>query len=652
MMPEIKQTTKNFDWQLIFILVVAAILRFYLLDLRPPHHDEGVNGWFADQVTTSGFYRYDPNNYHGPLNFYILFLFQTLLGHNIWALRLPTVIISLMTIYWISLFAPFVGRTTVLITAIAIALSPANIYFARFLNIDYFLVFFQIVILWGIIGLWNEGAKKYLWAIVLGISGMILTKETYIIHVCCFILAWLCLTYLEKYLPTKQIECAKQMWTQNDLILISSVGIGIIILFYSGFSLNLQGVYGLYETYAVWFKTGVKSGGHAKPFIHWINIFMWYEQIGLIGVIGCIRCFQISHKWLRYIAIYGLGTLLAYSIIPYKTPWLIINLLWPFYFVFGDTLSRFLETRFKFLVISAFTFLCVLSTAIAIKLSFIDYANHKEPYVYVQTFDGIKKLTDPLFKLVKKDPTQYSLVGNILRDDEWPLPWVLADFPRVGYYNRQSLPSVYDADFLFVESSRIEQVEENLKNQYFTETFQLRDAQDPSKLYLSYEKFNDIFPGRLPEFTPQKPEPIIPGQGLLALFYPNTNWSGSPVIKKAVGKVDFYWEYGKNSAPLPPPFSVEFIGDINIHPDTTLALYTDDGGFLEINGARIIDDPGPHGVLGMSVQVLTPPGWQKIRTGFYDLGGGAIIRLVKESLNKTELTIPPSDLRYNERLLK
>jgi hypothetical protein len=69
------------------IVALAALLRVLFLGVKPPHFDEGINGWFVDQMTKNGFYRYDPTNYHGPLHFYILFLSQTLFGRNVWALR-------------------------------------------------------------------------------------------------------------------------------------------------------------------------------------------------------------------------------------------------------------------------------------------------------------------------------------------------------------------------------------------------------------------------------------------------------------------------------------------------------------------------------------------------------------------------------------
>jgi len=67
-------------WTPWLILGLAVFLRFFLLGIKPPHFDEGINGWFVDQMMKNGFYKYDPTNYHGPLHFYVLLLSQTLFG--------------------------------------------------------------------------------------------------------------------------------------------------------------------------------------------------------------------------------------------------------------------------------------------------------------------------------------------------------------------------------------------------------------------------------------------------------------------------------------------------------------------------------------------------------------------------------------------
>src|SRR3954467_8304524 len=90
------------DWRPWLIVALAAVLRVFLLGMKPPHFDEGINGWFVDQMVKNGYYRYDPTNYHGPLHFYVLFLSQTLFGRNLYALRLPVVLASIASV-WLAL---------------------------------------------------------------------------------------------------------------------------------------------------------------------------------------------------------------------------------------------------------------------------------------------------------------------------------------------------------------------------------------------------------------------------------------------------------------------------------------------------------------------------------------------------------------------
>src|SRR5205814_4149891 len=47
-----------------------------------------------------------------------------------------------------------------------------------------------------------------------------------------------------------------------------------------------------------------------------------------------------------------------------------------------------------------------------------------EPYVYVQTYNDIYKLTRPLLKLAHADPQFYHLVCRLLLAKTYPLPWI------------------------------------------------------------------------------------------------------------------------------------------------------------------------------------------------------------------------------------
>ena len=144
------------DWRPWLIVGFGALLRFFLLGIKPPHFDEGINGWFVDQVVKTGFYRYDPTNYHGPLHFYVLLLSQTLFGRNLWALRLPVVLVSISCVWLTLKFEPFFGRTISRLAALAMAVSPGFVFYGRYSIHEIWLQLFTMLFILGVIGLWRS----------------------------------------------------------------------------------------------------------------------------------------------------------------------------------------------------------------------------------------------------------------------------------------------------------------------------------------------------------------------------------------------------------------------------------------------------------------------------------------------------------------
>lgn len=484
------------------LVVLAALLRLFLLGIKPPHFDEGVNGWFIDEMTRHGYYHYDPGNYHGPLHFYLLFLFQTLLGRSIWALRLPIVAVSVLSVFWVTKFDRFFGRRTVLLAALAMAVSPGMVFYGRYSIHESELVFFLILMAWGLAGLWQFGTREYLWALGLGLTGTILTKETYFIHLGCFVLAALTLRLFEKLSPSAPLPYATRQWEWGDLGAVTGTGAGLILFFYTGGFLDFSSLPGLYKTYAAWFQTGTSGNGHEKAWYYWLKLMLEYEWTALPGLIACLWLLRPgSGRLLRWLAIYGAGALAAYSIVHYKTPWCIITLIWPFFFVFGAIVDE-LSEKWKWLVIPVVSLLFAATLMKTARLNYYNYTDEKEDYVYVQTLKDINKLTDPLFKLVAEDPINYHMTGHIILSSYHPIPWLLGGFTEVGYYNGDVMPTDADADFLLVEDTKIAGIEKQLKHSYFSSPLKLRGSQDPSRLYLSYDKFKEIFPGRTPEFSP------------------------------------------------------------------------------------------------------------------------------------------------------
>jgi len=504
-------------WVEITILVLAAVLRVALLDIKPPHFDEGINGWFADQMRLNGFYQYDPTNYHGPLHFYAVFLSQTLFGRNLWALRLPAIIPAILAVWALLRYREFFGATTARVAAAALAVSPAFVFYGRYSIHESLMVLFSILLLWAVLGLWEKGERRFLNTLVLSLTGMILTKETYVVHVGCLLLAGLVLWLWQKVFPSRPAwSVARQLWTWRNLGQASALGLIAIVFFYSGNFLDWAGLKGLYETYAAWFHTGMQAGGHEKNTFrildqdylnyYWVALMARYEWPALAGLLACARFIGPADARLRYIAIFAGGVLLAYSIIPYKTPWCIISILWPFYLLFGalvEEARRFLLKNHKqpLVVFPLVGSLLAVSLGMAIRLNFFHSTDEKEPYVYVQTYPEIETLTRPLLEMAKQDPRKYHLRGQSVLESYYPLPWILGDFTQVGYFSAKEPPATLDGDFVVAEKSKAADIEQKLVGSYYKRTFRLRDAQEECVVYFREEPFREWFKAATPEIT-------------------------------------------------------------------------------------------------------------------------------------------------------
>src|SRR2546427_6762205 len=260
------------DWVVWLILGLAVFLRFFLLGIKPPHFDEGINGWFVDQMVKNGFYRYDPTNYHGPLHFYVLLLSQTLFGRNVWALRLPVVLVSISCVWLTFKFEPFVGRAVSRMAALAMAVSPGVVFYGRYSIHEVWLLLFSMLLILGLLGLWKFGTPNYLWCAGMGLAGMILTKETYIIHLGCALIAVPVAYISTLIIPGEGSAPAPQKWNSIDLAVVCLTGIGAIVFFYSGTFFHWNGLKDLFRTFHAWFETGSTGHGHEKAWYYWLEL--------------------------------------------------------------------------------------------------------------------------------------------------------------------------------------------------------------------------------------------------------------------------------------------------------------------------------------------------------------------------------------------
>ena len=487
------QNIQRWPWDLILIMALAAALRLFMLDLRGPHFDEGVNGWFADQMRETGTFRYTPENFHGPWHFYTVFLSQELLGRNLWALRLPAVVASVLAVPVIFLFARWFGRPAMRWSALAFAVSPAGLYYGRYSIHESWFVLFTMLFTWGAIALWQERDRAGLWAAVLGLTGMILNKETYIVHAGSLALAAGVFVLWGKVSPVRppRPRANERVWSRQDVWTVGAVAAFLLVFFYSGNFLHPPGLLGPFQALIEWTKTGAAGNGHEKeaydllPFVnyYWLALLARYEWPALIGLVWSVRYAWPGPAVPRLLAILGGGVLLAYSLVPYKTPWCIAAIMWPWFLFFGAAVTAAGKRWTNVLA----ALVLAASLAQSIRLNFFRFEADHEPYVYVQTFRAIGKFTGPLVELAAADPRRHLTAGAIHLESYYPLPWVLGSFPNIGYHGGVVPEELPDAQFHVIEGEKADALRTRLGPGYEELRFQVRSGVDDCVVFLAPE---------------------------------------------------------------------------------------------------------------------------------------------------------------------
>ncbi len=130
----------------VFIVVLAAFLRFYMLALKPFHHDEGVNGFFLKTLFNDGIYKYDPANYHGPTLYYISVVFAKFFGFETIPVRVSMAIFGVLMVVLVLYLRRYIGTVGTLIAALFVALSPGMVYISRYFIHEILFVFLSLAI--------------------------------------------------------------------------------------------------------------------------------------------------------------------------------------------------------------------------------------------------------------------------------------------------------------------------------------------------------------------------------------------------------------------------------------------------------------------------------------------------------------------------
>jgi hypothetical protein len=322
----------------------------------------------------------------------------------------------------------------------------------------------------------------------IGVAGSIATKETFFIFLGTWFIAVALVHLLQRFLPERNAAVPLQREPVPRRFVLITVAVSVLatLLLFSGFLANPAGVRDMIMAFAPWMATGTgDASGHEKPFWYWLQLLARYEWPLLATLLALPALLLHESRWAWRLGATGFGLVLAYSLIPYKTPWLIIGMLLPLSFAFGFLMElalAHLRAPWRLAPLALGCVLLTVSLYTSLRLNFRDYANFSEPYVYVQTSPDVNRLMDNLDSLIEVFPARRNLSVLVITPDPWPLPWLLGRFPGLSYGTAETARDI-TADVVISDATGQRQVEAALGEFYFRQPFKIRDATDTGWAY-------------------------------------------------------------------------------------------------------------------------------------------------------------------------
>ena len=308
---------------------------------------------------------------------------------------------------------------------------------------------------------WNSGRPIYLLLAAACAALMFATKETAFITLGTMAIACVCVWLWRKIfrvtdLPDETGEDAihdsQLTWanfraalgSRGDLLLIiaasSLVFIYVCVLFFSSFFTYPEGVKGAIQAYEIWTKTGSKD--HTQNGI-W-GYLTWGLQseapIFFLSGVGILISFaDARHRFAMFASLWAFGLFAAYTIIPYKTPWLAIGFIVPMCIAAGYAINQTAAAKNLSLKILGILMAVVATITLAYQtyeLNFVRYDDEDEAYIYAHTSREILDLTQKISYYSLKSGKGLDTKIEIVSPDYWPMVWYLRDYKQANFHGQ------------------------------------------------------------------------------------------------------------------------------------------------------------------------------------------------------------------------
>jgi len=398
----------------IIIALVAFSVRFYNLGGPPLFFDESIHATILKSLF-SGSYRYNPA-YHGPLLYYLLYIPVQVLGETEFSLRLMPALIGIFVALIPLAYRRFIGFNTAILSSVLVAISPIIVNYSRFCRADIFQLFLTALFTYFIFRYLESDAKltetrfdrKHIVMAFICLALFATLKETFYPFIAIFLLFFV--------FDIKRFRI-------GDLLLSIAVFFLIYASLYTNFFTYTAPLTNFSEFPAVkavsYWKYQHDIARIAGPWYYYLELILLYDFPAFVLAIFAVALMikkRERSEFESFIAFWFIASLIFFSYMQEKVPWLAVHILFPMYILTGIGINKINSRKLRIAAAIA----CIAFSAYGmIAANILNPVNPAEPALYLPTQYDVKEFAEKT-----KNDTIY-VFTNI--GEYWPLAWYLKD---------------------------------------------------------------------------------------------------------------------------------------------------------------------------------------------------------------------------------
>lgn len=477
---------RSYAIALIGAILAAAAMRLPALGQRVFHGDEAVHAFKLAELLDSGRYVYDPFEFHGPTLYYFTLPVVAVLGLTDLAslreapLRLVPALFGIAGVALLPLLRDGIGRGACAAAAWLMALSPLLSYYSRYYVQETLL---SVFVLGAIATAWRwRQSGRVGWILAAGFcaGSAHASKETFVIAAGCAAAALLATRLLAR-LPRDATlgpmaetgapsgAGGRAMRAPRGWHVLAGIAAAALVsvAWHTGLFTNLTGALDAVRALGHYLERAGGQGAagpHDQPWHYYVLLLtywrvgpgpVWSEALTLaLAVAGVVAIARARVRSVRipsgddadrrsalalWIAAYSTLMLIAYSAIPYKTPWCAVQFMQPLAIVAGIGSAR-LIARASSMPLRAIAVcgLCAGAAQLARQAWYSNFrfaSDRRNPYVYAHPVGDVRDAARWVERVAAVGGDR-RVVVQVFHENCWPLPWYLRHTPNVGYWDR------------------------------------------------------------------------------------------------------------------------------------------------------------------------------------------------------------------------